>query len=1030
MTSWTIEEACGRDWPADVVWRDVPGLAHMEPPLALLVDGSVSQPAQIDGGRLAYVAELPASARRHYEIVSAEDSRGASPEPDDAGSQPLLVIAGDTATATMAATTGLQLAWAGSSPSAGPLALRRTDGSWAQVGITWTGADIDHRHDEVLAHGPVLVRLRQSFHLSDGGIVTLTWEADVASPALRVDIEVDGTAEGDLLLHLGDICTPEQAYWRPHSPAAWRGGTGTHKRQIYQVPKLDNIEIGPFYNWARDAAAFWTCWGQARPDLLYIGWVRPSHTRIHGRLQRLSLNVQRAQGRLDLRIPLQSGRRRLALAVLDRHDQRITTDGVAGDLDRLHTRLNGPALNDLQHMDLHSAVADRSGFPRLWLSAEDVPEVRSRLQAWSWLQERLAAHADDVILDSQARPGLDLRDSPRTLGQDTAGVFLATGDEARATKAVQQLGTELDVLVDLLLDYGPSVDDALGISLARRCRALVIRLDLILGAATIRDEQRAHVLRQFAFVTEMQWLSDAWPANDSGIERGNQNFHADVVSARGMSAAWLDGHPRQAQWLATSVAEMGAFLDGYHTPSGACHESATYQLVCLGYALQLHAAAARRGHDGLARLPVLQRAFEFLAATQTPVDERCGYRMLPTLGHVTVYAWCQTLQAIFAWAAQATAGTDFSRRMMRAWQRGGAHVVSLHDYQQNTIWSPPLLLLDHERPAATADEDLLHSGVFAGLGAVLRAPHEDGSEGYLLAKMGPCHGHFDQDEGSFLWYAWGQPVLADFGTQYDPNFHAHPWLHNRISFAHKADAAPRQGRMVAHQLGAGVDYLCGEVQVTHQFFHGEWPNRDAEYDFRQAGDPWPLSRPQIWRRHLLYIHDLEVVVLLEEIDGTLPTDWNLQVHADAVRTTKDTATFTGRFGIDLDVQVLRPVAPQLTTSGFSHLGFDEPRGAKGWWRSARWTAAPGTSMTNMAEQALTLRAHAAPGQPYFAVLAARRASMAPTRFHAIGDWGVHIEAAVGEARVQTSAPFTRWDVAVTTAAGCRETQIESGADRG
>jgi len=361
---------------------------------------------------------------------------------------------------------------------------------------------------------------------------------------------------------------------------------------------------------------------------------------------------------------------------------------------------------------------------------------------------------------------------------------------------------------------------------------------------------------------------------------------------------------------------------------------------------------------------------------------------------------------------------------MRAWRRGGGHVVSLHDYQQNMIWSPPLLLLDRELPEAEDDDDLARSSVFEGLGAVLRAPHGDGSEGYLLAKMGPCHGHFDQDEGSILWYAWGQPVLADFGTQYDPNFHAHPWLHNRISFDHKADAAPRQGRMVAHQFAEGIDYLCGEVKVTHQFFHGEWPDRDPDYDFRQAGDPWALGTEQSWRRHLIYLHDLETVVLLEEIAGTLPTDWNLQVHADSVSTTAGRATFTGRFGVDLDVQLLRPGSPNLTTSGYSHLGFDEPRGAKAWWRSARWTAPPETSMTNMAEQALTLRAHAGPGQPYFAALTARRAAIAPTRFEASGDWGVRIVSDAGEALVTTSASFSRWNVQVTTTAGRRETQIQ------
>lgn len=93
----------------------------------------------------------------------------------------------------------------------------------------------------------------------------------------------------------------------------------------------------------------------------------------------------------------------------------------------------------------------------------------------------------------------------------------------------------------------------------------------------------------------------------------------------------------------------------------------------------------------LAALPSLRRSFAFLAATQAPVDARCGHRLLPTIGHVTVHHWCQGLQAYFAWAARATAPTDpaFAARMMAAWKRGGAFAVPLHDYFHDRIWSPP-----------------------------------------------------------------------------------------------------------------------------------------------------------------------------------------------------------------------------------------------------------------------------------------------------------------------------------------------------
>lgn len=960
-------------------------------------------PAQVDGDCLGFVADLPAHSSREFEIVDAAGMVA-----------PLLPLRIDDATATAEVGANLRLA-RGQAPVWQSLTgLGRVDGSWADVQSSWSGVTVVARDDEVLTHGAVTTRVRQRFHLTTSSTVELTWEVDAASAAVRLDVLATGTTGGSLTLQLGDVCAPQQAYWRPHSPRPWRGPQGSHKRQLYSLPPGgDEVEIGPFYNWARDAASFWTCWGEQAPDLLYVGWIRPSRTRLHGPLQRLRVQAHPSDGCIDLHIPLQPGTRRLALAVIDRDGLHMPLQGGGGDIDGLHASCNGAGLNDLMAMDLQAAAQDGE-FPRLWMSPAEIPSARHRLAAWTWLGDHLQTNAAAGAPDEQGQDAS---------GQDAAGMFLATGNDACAAPAIEQLVAELNDMVELLLDYGPSVDAALGIAMSRRLRAVVISLDLVLGAATVSSALRQRILLQLAFVTHVQWSEDAWPADDSGIPRGNLNFRADVISARGMAAALLDGHPRQAQWLDAAVAEMGAFLQEYHFDSGACHEAATYQLVSLGYAVQLHAAAERRGHNQLAYLPVLRRAFEFLAATQTPVDGRCGYRMLPTVGHVTVYAWCQTLQALFGWAARATEGTDFSRRMMRAWQRGGGHVVSLHDYQQNTVWAPPLLLLDGDLPAAADDNDLAHSQIFDGLGAVLRAHHDDGSEGYVLAKMGPAQGHFDQDEGSLFWYAWGQPILADFGTQYDPNFDAHPWLHNRVSFDHKADAAPRQGRLLAHQLDQGVDYLCGEVKVSAQFFHGEWPNRDPNYDFRQAADPWKLKSPQRWRRHVIYVQALEAVVLLDEFDATLPTDWNLQVHADSADVAGARVHCIGHFGVDLDVCLLQPGAPAIEVSAFSHLGFDEPRGGKGWWRSARWTAAPGTTMTNMAEQALTLRAHAAAGQPYFAALVARRTEATPTQIEAVGDWGVHIVSAVGEATVTTSAPFRHWVVDTDTEAGSRRVHL-------
>lgn len=975
IATWTLREPFGRAWSTQVVEQpltEAQQRATEGRSLIVIDESGDAAPAQASHAGVLFAAGLMPEQTHQFHLRALD----ADPEPQH-GVAPLCHD-----------TDG----WS----------ARTAGGAWRPLGLTW-GQQPEGQTVERVESGPVRWRWRQ--HVAfPAGCIELSWEADIATVVVRLSVEQQGIVGGDLRLQLGGLLPhPTHAYWRPHSPAPWRGSRGSvHNRQIYAIPDSgDQLQIGPFYNWERDAASFWSAWSEIGDDLLWLAWIQPSTTFLPAGAQRLDLQVD--TDRIDLTIPSQEGRRSLALALLDRQQIELGIDRSANDIDRLHASCNGVGLANLQAMCLDWAGMAQGAFPRLWLDPDQLDKTRQRMRDWDWLHERFVAHVDDELLDTHDAP--DMRLSGRCIGRDDAGAYLASGDETYARRALGELSSQLADMVTELLDYGPTCDDNIGISFCRPWRSLVLNLDLILGSANVSDELRREVLQKLAAIAEVQSTDDAWPATGAGIARGNDNFHPDVISARGLAAALLDGHPRQQEWLANAVDEMAAYLDRYHLPSGMSRESATYQFVSLAYALQLHAAAARRGRSELAQLPALRRSLTYLASMQTPVDDRCGHRMLPTVGHVTVHHWCQSLQAIFGWAAQATASTDaeFSAHMARAWRRGGGFVVSLHDYFQGLIWSPPLLMLSPTLSADDTDRDL-RSVVHEGFGAVLRARHDDGTEGYVTFKMGPSTGHFDQDEGSFTWYAFGQPMLADFGCQYNPNLDSHPWLHNRISIDHKADGPPRGGRLLHAELGKGVDHVRGEVQVDSLYFHGEWPERDPRHDMRHAGDP--VSIPQhVWHRDLLYLHDLEIVILRDRIDGTLPTDFNLQVYADAVDAEGRAARFTGQHGVDLDVFFLAPADPRIQISAFAHQGWDETRLPHFWWRGARWTAPEGTTMSSMAEQALTLRAHAEPGQGYLAVLSARRASERPAMLTET-DVGFQIEMARG--RVQVAGSTVAW----------------------
>ena len=114
----------------------------------------------------------------------------------------------------------------------------------------------------------------------------------------------------------------------------------------------------------------------------------------------------------------------------------------------------------------------------------------------------------------------------------------------------------------------------------------------------------------------------------------------------------------------------------------------------------------------------------------------------------------------------------------------------------------------------------------------LRLEHRFHHQGgvVVLFKMGESTGHYDDDEGSLIWYAFGKPLLTDFGCQYNPNFHAHPWLHNRISVDHAATGHPRAGQLRAHSFGEGFDFACGVVRIRSLYRETEWPVRHRDFD--------------------------------------------------------------------------------------------------------------------------------------------------------------------------------------------------------
>lgn len=1059
LARWQVTEYLGLDWPEEVVHADLtlPG-QFPDGPLSVVDETGRAVPAQLirQGQQVQvwYPARLHPYEAKTYHLVVGQPSQDSPLQFRLCGS--LAEVTGQHFAVRLAwtAAEGGVETYADPQPLAdlpGPIQrLRGPDGVWFGGG-RWRGEMAVHAwRCEIIEQGPVIVILRQTYTLADEAEISLEYRLDAAAPAVQVTTRCRGLpaqAALEVELYQPGTFEPTHVFWRPHSPSAWHGPSDAHdfSRQIYILrwpASPDRVRVYPFHAWVLDATVLWACWEQhaERNDMLVAAAIRPSRTYIQGAGQQvwtgasvydpLELVACEVDGRkqLTLTFPLQNGQKLFFLGMLDRQGALPTYGAPHSRVECLHRQMQCLSLDEYQQMCLDWPGMDQIPFPHLMLPAKEVPQVRQRFREWPWLRERFEAHVEDRFFDAHDQPDMRIRalpsgDNQPPLGSDWGGAYLLTGDVTYAQRARQQIESRIDRWVQELAGIGPTADALIGISIARPWRAVSITFDFIAASDAFSKEERLHLLRKLAFIYEACSTADAWPPPESGIGRGNPNFHSDVVSAKGIAAALLNGHPRQREGMDAAVREMAEYMRNYHFPSGCSREAATYQLAGLNHVLLLAVAVRNAGgRDLFADEPAILRSFDYLAQTQTPPDPRSGFCMLPTLGHVTVYPWCQTLQVYFAWAARFTAQTNpaFSRRMMAAWKRAGGMAFSWHDWREGAIWWPAVCLLDVDLPADNCNAPLA-SRLYKGLGAILRASHADGTQGYLLVKMGASRGHYDPDEGSLIWYAYGQPLLADFGCQYNPNIEC-AWLHNRISVNHENEIGTHF-RVLTSVLQPGMDYLCGEMPIAVTQAWPEWPVRETEFNARLLPGPHPIP-PVIWRRHVLYLHACEAIVLLDELTGDQPTDWNLQVLADEARVTERSAHFRGQQGVDLDVYLAQPPVPDIALSAFQHLGADEPRLPLYWWKGLRWTAPEGTTFSRMDERALTLRAHARPGEDYLALLLARPANQPAARVTVLPDGAGWLWRTVaGEWQVRVGRGSAPWQVSQKTDSSSWHTTI-------
>ncbi|OPZ84545.1 MAG: hypothetical protein BWY76_01799 [bacterium ADurb.Bin429] len=326
---------------------------------------------------------------------------------------------------------------------------------------------------------------------------------------------------------------------------------------------------------------------------------------------------------------------------------------------------------------------------------------------------------------------------------------------------------------------------------------------------------------------------------------------------------------------------------------------------------------------------------DFYGKLLTPPDPRHG-----NAGAIVPFGNGQgqwNRSGMWAVAASAVKKDDpvFAGRLMWYWQRAGQpgafRIGDRNDFGWSTLgWIDPTIPAKNPEFASEWLKDW---------GILFRAGCGTPQETYMALQMGKPAGLGGYNaEGGFHLYAQGAPLSLLFGIRsYDVSQHKgsgnltrQRWLANRPSFDNRNEQQGGTGKVVEWAPSSGADYACGEWTFTRlQAMVNPYP--------REGDDRLILSKPRwepeglepniagpmktvpsiTWRRQVLFVKSPDPAgrhyfVIRDSAKTTVPWDWNVWCLSSDEQVKDNTASFTGKFGVDLDVVPLTPV-PDLVT---------------------------------------------------------------------------------------------------------------------
>jgi hypothetical protein len=901
------------DFPRQLLTLALPPGVPANPAQLLLLDTAMeaAQPFQLVAGNLSFFAELPALADRGYALYLAEEGEAETPAlPGDLR----LTIADGGATAVLeTGRVAFRLGWGSTKPALPPiLAVRGDDGAWRGEGRFRLpdGVSMVTRRTELLAVGPLYLRLGMTYQLSTGESYTLTLTAHQGEAYLLAHEVSPALAGAAFEFSLREFSGGRGfLHWTPEN-----GGRHWHTLAAEDSLRARLQESVPWWIPPQGFGYAMTSDGLAAQD--YIGvftqrrgeWIDRAFAEIaqgpgddHRELdwpfpEMVGSTISMITAHTDaggdafFRWGFFDGERYWGLLV----STLARNDGTMKEISSVQHKNSSPRLQDFKEWALD--VEDTTDRPCLLTTRAELEALRAKVAS------PVFARYWEEIASGRLHGAAGLR-------------FLVDGDPVTAWRKKREIVGVAHLYARMTL-LGRDFGDMYSPVGVRPLSEWAEDYDCLAGSGVFTPEEERLVRRFFVALAHL-YLHPDFMNWHYGAR--NANFEADRILAIGTVGLVFPGHPDAELFTTHARERLTQMLAIYCTPgSGKWYENPAcyylHSLKCYGL-LAYH--LARQGYCRVTEIPRLREFLSWGVTLVTPAiphdavfltnggsdaeyRRQEAVRRIPPVGdHAQLGPWVPEIYPLMASLFDAE-DPAFANRLRWAYQVGGAH----GGYHSLIPLLFAALTEDDLRPAAL---ETPVSRRLEGFGAVLRGAVNTPREFYLLVKQGPGGYRYHRTEGSFLLVADGKPLVYDGGEA------GETWRHSTLSF-YDTHMPLAPGHVERTAFFPSLEFVQGVHPVALQpgqpvFMSDSCHHELVPQAYARYHEPHPADV-----RAFAWVKDDYVIVHDDlRLDPAVPAYWHLQVVADAQHgDLGEGLRFHGRYGTDL--QVILPDQPLAETT--------------------------------------------------------------------------------------------------------------------